>query len=209
MSSMQARSAFVKKGNWRQKISKTCWQEVNKRVRYKTLRHLTQVGTLKTEQSFAVCGSNIVWSKQISEVNSQANNLEQIKKAQFSNWEFDPGSGRTLAACLIHASRASWIQRSLRGDLLDASGGWVSNTWAICPKDWDTTWKQVLIPDNNMNRMIQVWKAAQAVTLGWARGALASWWGKGLPRQWCVAELRDWSATLGLRHGPNSYGRQQ
>ena len=67
--------------------------------------------------------------------------------------EFDPGSGRTLAACLIHASRT--IQRTeIRGRkwekvseqarmgtsgllasdlcLLD-SGGRVSNTWATCP----------------------------------------------------------------------------
>src|ERR671932_1276306 len=45
--------------------------------------------------------------------------------------------------------------------------------------------------------------------LGWARGALAWWWGKGLPRRRRVAGLRGRSATLGLRHGPDSYGRQQ
>ena len=45
--------------------------------------------------------------------------------------------------------------------------------------------------------------------LRWARGALASWWGNGSPRRRCVADLRGWSATLGLRHGPDSYGRQQ
>src|SRR5919112_1829911 len=38
--------------------------------------------------------------------------------------EFDPGSGRTLAACLTHASRA---ERPLRGY---SSGERVSNTWA-------------------------------------------------------------------------------
>ena len=43
----------------------------------------------------------------------------------------------------------------------------------------------------------------------WTRGALASWWGNGSPRRRCVADLRGWSATLGLRHGPDSYGRQQ
>ena len=43
----------------------------------------------------------------------------------------------------------------------------------------------------------------------WARGALASWWGNGSPRRRCVADLRGWSATLELRHGPDSYGRQQ
>jgi len=45
--------------------------------------------------------------------------------------------------------------------------------------------------------------------IGWARDPLASWWGNGPPRQRWVADLRGWSATLGLRHGPDSYGRQQ
>src|SRR5262245_58431569 len=49
----------------------------------------------------------------------------------FSEWflfgEFDPGSGRTLAACLTHASRT---ERLLRGY---SSGERVSNTWVICP----------------------------------------------------------------------------
>ena len=40
----------------------------------------------------------------------------------FFNGEFDPGSGRTLAACLTHASRA---ERLLRGY---SSGERVSNT---------------------------------------------------------------------------------
>src|SRR5471032_2693558 len=38
---------------------------------------------------------------------------------------------------------------------------------------------------------------------------LASWWGKGLPRHRSVAGLRGRPATLELRHGPDSYGRQQ
>jgi hypothetical protein len=35
--------------------------------------------------------------------------------------------------------------------------------------------------------------------LGWARGRLAGWWGKSLPRRRSVAGLRGRSATLGLR----------
>ena len=35
--------------------------------------------------------------------------------------------------------------------------------------------------------------------LGWARGRLAGWWGKSLPRHRSVAGLRGRSATLGLR----------
>ena len=45
--------------------------------------------------------------------------------------------------------------------------------------------------------------------LGWTRVQLASWWGNGPPRRRLVAGLRGWTATLGLRHGPDSYGRQQ
>src|SRR5918999_6590620 len=44
---------------------------------------------------------------------------------------------------------------------------------------------------------------------GWARGLSACWWGDGLPRRRRVAGLRGRPATLGLRYGPDSYGRQQ
>ena len=43
----------------------------------------------------------------------------------------------------------------------------------------------------------------------WPCVRLASWWGNGLPSQRSVAELRGSTATLGLRYGPDSYGRQQ
>src|SRR4029453_1517572 len=55
--------------------------------------------------------------------------------------EFDSGSGRTLAACLTHASRT---ERPLRGC---SSGERVSNTWVICPALWDKPGKLGLIPD--------------------------------------------------------------
>src|ERR671918_3047886 len=42
-----------------------------------------------------------------------------------------------------------------------------------------------------------------------ARGLSASWRGNGSPRRRRVAGLRGWPATLGLRDGPDSYGRQQ
>ena len=41
--------------------------------------------------------------------------------------EFDPGSGRTLAACLTHASRAENCLGSLRMERTVLSGGRVSN----------------------------------------------------------------------------------
>src|ERR1700751_4699923 len=44
---------------------------------------------------------------------------------------------------------------------------------------------------------------------GGARGLSACWGGDGPPRRRRVAGLRGRPATLGLRHGPDSYGRQQ
>jgi len=57
------------------------------------------------------------------------------------NGEFDPGSGRTLAACLTHASRT--VNRFRAG----ISGERVSNTWVTCPPLWDNSGKPGLIPD--------------------------------------------------------------
>ena len=47
------------------------------------------------------------------------------------------------------------------------------------------------------------------LTEGGAREPLASWGGKSLPRRRWLAGLRGRTATLELRHGPDSYGRQQ
>ena len=44
---------------------------------------------------------------------------------------------------------------------------------------------------------------------GWGRGPLGSRRGRGPPSRRWVAGLRGRSATLGLRYGPDSYGRQQ
>ena len=66
--------------------------------------------------------------------------------------EFDPGSGRTLAACLTHASRTV---RPFRGY---TSGERVSNTWVICPALRDKPGKLGLIPDMSFHRMVGVGK---------------------------------------------------
>ena len=44
---------------------------------------------------------------------------------------------------------------------------------------------------------------------GWGRGPSGSGSGRGRPSRRRVAGLRDRPATLGLRYGPDSYGRQQ
>ena len=116
---------------------------------------------------------------------------EQIELDKLFYWEFDPGSGWTLAACLIHASHT--------GSSNTSSGERVSNTWATCPEDEDNSWKRLIILDNKHFRMNLFWKALSSATSGGACGALASWWGNGPPRRWCVAALRGETATLGLR----------
>ena len=63
-------------------------------------------------------------------------------------WEFDPGSGRTLAACLTHASRTEFIGLRLRPNEFELSGERVSNAWATCLSEGDNSWKRLLIPHN-------------------------------------------------------------
>src|SRR5215204_3801716 len=70
--------------------------------------------------------------------------------------EFDPGSGRTLAACLTHASRTVNLLR------WGISGERVSNTWATCPQLWDNSKKLGLILDMTADRMVWWWKDLSA-----------------------------------------------
>ena len=115
--------------------------------------------------------------------------------------EFDPGSGSTLAACLMHASRTGRLSGRARG-------GRVRNTWAICPGEGDSFRKREVIPHVLGDRVGSPRKGRKPA-LGGACGRLAGWWGDGSPRRRSVAGLRGWPATRGLRHGPDSYGRQQ
>ena len=77
------------------------------------------------------------------------------------------------------------------------SGGRVSNTWVIYPKVRNTGEKSPTIPHG----LFFPWgRRAKSQDAGsWARGRLAGWWGKSLPRRRSVAGLRGRSATLGLR----------
>jgi hypothetical protein len=93
---------------------------------------------------------------------------------EFFFGEFDPGSGRTLAACLTHASR------TIPGLRAGFSGERVSNTWATCPPLWDNSGKPGLILDTTIGRMAGGGKFFGG---GWARGLSACWWGDGLPRR--------------------------
>ena len=56
-----------------------------------------------------------------------------------SGGEFDPGSGSTLAACLMHASRTGCSSERSRG-------GRVRSAWLTCPRVGGSAWKRVVIP---------------------------------------------------------------
>ena len=111
--------------------------------------------------------------------------------------EFDPGSESTLAARLTHASRTRKQEQSC-----EYSGVRVSNTWIIYLLVGNTSWKRETIPHKPA-------RGKQQCAERGVRGRLASWRGNGPPRRRSVAGLRGHTATLALKHGPDSYGRQQ
>ncbi len=66
------------------------------------------------------------------------------------------------------------------------SGARVSNTWVTYPLMGDNTSKEVLIPHKTTEAPASEVKEGNlriVFVRGWARGPLASWWGKGLPRR--------------------------
>ena len=65
----------------------------------------------------------------------------KILLLNFDNGEFDPGSERTLAAWIRHASRT----RKLSSES-EYSGERVSNRWKTCPTMGDNSSNELLIP---------------------------------------------------------------
>ena len=125
-----------------------------------------------------------------------------VTKIKTYNEEFDPGSGWTLATGLTHASRG--VFKSL---LLTTTGARVSNAYPTCPSHWDSLSKERLIPNNIVKLPDSTMKAFCGE--GWGCVPLGSRRGNGPPSLRWIGVLRGRSPTLELRHGPNSYGRQQ
>ena len=87
------------------------------------------------------------------------------------------------------------------------SGERVSNAWTTCLAEGDSLWKLRVIPHKlelGIENKRKRFSAARGV-----RVSLASWWGNGSPGRRWLAGLRGRTATLELRDGPDSYGRQQ
>ena len=83
----------------------------------------------------------------------------------------------------------------------------MSNAWVTCLQEGDNILKRMLIPHDISEP--HGFDIKDFIAWRWTRVRLVSWWGNGSPRPRSVAGLRGWTATLGLRHGPDSYGRQQ
>ena len=88
-----------------------------------------------------------------------------------------------------------------------ATGARVSNTYATCPLQGDNLPKGRLIPRISAEGIPGGGKSY--IGRGWACGALGRRRCDGPPYRRCVGVLRGRSPTLVLRHGPDSYGRQQ
>ena len=87
--------------------------------------------------------------------------------------EFDPGSGRTLAVCLTHASRTRRDGRILRVTEILESGERVSNAWVTCPMERNSLGKLGVMPYNICLSHGRYIKRSGAI--GWTRVPLASW----------------------------------
>ena len=150
--------------------------------------------SLKTEQKLNTKERQLFYKKRSFR---DLKNKSQIKWRVWSWLRINAG-GVPNTCKSIDRSPACWTE-------IEANG-WVIRKQPA-HEDWDNPWKRGLRPDRYRDRMIFVLKVRD--TGGWAYGALAGWWGNGPPWRWCIAGLRGWTATLGLRHGPDSYGRQQ
>ena len=87
--------------------------------------------------------------------------------------EFDPGSGRTLAVCLTHASRTRRDGMILRENEILESGERVSNAWVTCPMERNSLGKLGVMPYNIVKSHGFTIKRSGAI--GWTRVPLASW----------------------------------
>ena len=88
-----------------------------------------------------------------------------------------------------------------------STGARVSNAYPTCLWPRDNPSKVGLIPYAVVGSHLMTTK--DFIGERWGCVWLACWRGNSPPRRRSVAGLRGWTATLGLRHGPNSYGRQQ
>ena len=139
-----------------------CWETTTKNLDNWTVKNLEKFKDFIERTSW--------WIKNLKTVNSEIKqNESQLNWQGYDGWndhpvetliwEFDPGSGWTLAACLTHASRTKHLIRFLSGmKILWLSGGRVSNAWVTCLIQGDNSWKRLLIPHKRTASHGAVWK---------------------------------------------------
>ena len=98
-------------------------------------------------------------------------------------------------------------QHDMFSDVSMATGARVSNAYPTCPVPGHSPSKDGLMP--YVLRKIHVFRSKGYSGTGWGCVRLACWRGNGPPGHRSVGVLRGRSPTLELRHGPDSYGRQQ
>ena len=136
----------LKNNKKQQKISKkSCWQRRQAVIEWtscrwddnkRTLTNKQYIPTLKILKKRRMLKPPKRFSENEQNLDIGKNGKARMKILAGTNhilrWEFDPGSGWTLAACLTHASRTRRYEWSFRMDLIFPSGGRVSNAWVTC-----------------------------------------------------------------------------
>ena len=138
------------------KIIKLSQESKTKNIDNWTVRNLERfwesIRTLQWKlKTFKTVNSDSIWMNELAKFN--------LTEINFLTWEFDPGSGWTLAACLTHASRTKhfiWFPSGLI--ILWLSGGRVSNAWVTCLVLGDSSWKRLVIPHKRTMLHDMVWK---------------------------------------------------
>ena len=138
------------------RINKLSQESKTKNIDNWTVRNLERfwesIRTLQWKlKTFKTVNSDSIWMNELAKFN--------LTEINFLTWEFDPGSGWTLAACLTHASRTKhfiWFPSGLI--ILWLSGGRVSNAWVTCLVQGDNSWKRLLIPHKRTVSHDAVWK---------------------------------------------------
>ena len=97
------------------KINKLSQESKTKNIDNWTVRNLERfwesIRTLQWKlKTFKTVNSDSIWMNELAKFN--------LTEINFLTWEFDPGSGWTLAACLTHASRTKHFYRFLRNEVL-------------------------------------------------------------------------------------------
>ena len=106
-----------------------------------------------------------------------------------------------LNTCKSRGNGSGWLATRWT-----STGGWVRNAYPTCRSPGDSPWKRGLTPDG---AYVPHGAYAKCEGLRWGCVPLGSRRGNGPPGRRWLGVLRGRPPTLGLRHGPDSYGRQR